>query len=285
MTAHGYRVVLSGTGGDEFTGGVPTPIPELQDLLSRAQFAKLAHRLKIWALHKKQPWLGLLWQAARGFLPPSLFAPEQKFSPPWLKAVFVRRNYPALAGYATKVKLFGALPTFQENLDALDALRRQLACQALPSEPCHEKRYPYLDRSLLEFLSGIPREQLVRPGQRRSLMRRALIGIVPPEILNKRRKAYVCRTPLAAAFSEWSGLTGAHQSLVGCTFGFFDRVAISEAFERARQGHVVPVVTLIRTLGIEFWLRGLAERGVLRETSAIFAQHSSLASSRVEGSV
>ena len=61
----------------------------------------------------------------------------------------------------------------------LEALRRQLACDALSSEPPYEKRYPYLDRALLEFMYAIPREQLVRPGQRRSLMRRALVGIVP----------------------------------------------------------------------------------------------------------
>ena len=34
-------------------------------------------------------------------------------------------------------------------------------------------------------------EQLVRPNQRRSLMRRALVGIVPAEILNRRRKAFI----------------------------------------------------------------------------------------------
>ena len=33
-----------------------------------------------------------------------------------------------------------------------------------------------------EFMYAIPREQLVRPGQRRSLMRRALAGVVPDEL-------------------------------------------------------------------------------------------------------
>jgi len=81
-------------------------------------------------------------------------------------------------------------------------LRRQLACSALPTRPAYELRYPFLDRELLEFLFAIPREQLVRPGQRRSLMRRALTGVVPPEISNRKRKAYVVRGPMAAVSSE-----------------------------------------------------------------------------------
>src|SRR4030095_4769133 len=35
-TSNGNRVLLSGVGGDEATGGVPTPLPELQNLLARA---------------------------------------------------------------------------------------------------------------------------------------------------------------------------------------------------------------------------------------------------------
>lgn len=34
MARQGNRVILSGIGGDEFTGGLPTPLPELADLLA-----------------------------------------------------------------------------------------------------------------------------------------------------------------------------------------------------------------------------------------------------------
>src|SRR5580698_2962803 len=85
--------------------------------------------------------------------------------------------------------------------------QRQLGCTALPSGPIYEKRYPYLDRDLLEFLYALPREQLVRPGQRRSLMRRALAGIVPDKVLNRKRKAFVSRSPMAAISRNWASLT------------------------------------------------------------------------------
>src|SRR5581483_4360900 len=109
---------------------------------------------------------------------------------------FVSRNQRALAEYRSRVKIFGPPPSVQENLSTLEALRRQLASLMLPTDPLHEVRYPYLDRDLLEFLYGIPRQQLVRPNERRSLMRRALKGVVPDQVLNRRRKAFVIRSPI-----------------------------------------------------------------------------------------
>src|SRR5262249_14853412 len=158
------------------TGGVPTPAPELEDLLATGQFRMLAHQLKIWALDKRRPWFHLFFEAAREFFPPALVGVSKHKRPaPWLNPGFVKRNRPALQGYENKLKLFGPLPTFQENISTLQALQRQLGCEALPSGPLYEKRYPYLDRGLLEFMYSVPRQQLVRPGQRRSLMRRALV--------------------------------------------------------------------------------------------------------------
>ena len=69
MISHGNRVVLSGIGGDEITGGLPTPIPQLADLLARARFALLAHQLRAWALNKRKPWFHLLFEVARRFSP------------------------------------------------------------------------------------------------------------------------------------------------------------------------------------------------------------------------
>jgi asparagine synthase (glutamine-hydrolysing) len=57
----------------------------------------------------------------------------------------------------------------------------------------YEYRYPYLDRDLVDFLFRVPREELLQPGRRRLLMRRALKGIVPEEVLERRRKAFLSR--------------------------------------------------------------------------------------------
>ena len=264
MASQGNRVVLSGIGGDEVMGGVPTPAPELENLLARAQFGLLAHQLKVWALEKRKPWFHLFWEAARGFFPPALVGVPKYMRPaPWLQPRFVKRHWAALTGYPSRTKLFGPLPSFQENVSTLDALRRQLACKALPFEPPFEKRYPYLDRGLLEFMFAIPREQLVRPTQRRSLMRRALVGIVPDEILNRRTKAFVSRSPMVAISNDWAHFAEMTQNMLSSSLGIMDPERISEALLKVRQGQEVPILTLKRTLFLEGWLKDLRTLGII----------------------
>ena len=259
----GYRAVLSGTGGDEVTGGVPTPTEELEDLLGTAQFRTLAHQLKIWALDKRKPWFHLLFEAVRRFLPPRLVGVPKPFQPaPWLNGNFIGRHRAALTGYLTRVKLRGPQPSFQENLLTIEAIRRQLSCSAYPCEPTYERRYPYLDRNFLEFLYAVPRQQLVRPGQRRSLMRRALVGIVPNEVLNRKRKAFLARSPVTRVEDEWATLIGTSRDMVSASLGIIDPVAARKAIEAARRGAELPLVLLLRTMSLEFWLRNGLGYGV-----------------------
>jgi asparagine synthase (glutamine-hydrolysing) len=267
LTSQGNRVVLSGAGGDEVAGGVPTPAPELEDLLAQGKFRTLAHQLKVWALNKRKPWFHLFFEALRSFLPPALVGVPTLLRPaPWLCSDFVRRNRPALEGYQSRVKLFGPLPSFQENLSALDALQRQLMCSALSSDPPCEKRYPYLDRGLLEFLYAVPREQLVRPGQRRSLMRRALVGIVPDDLLSRKRKAFVVRAPMAAISREWPRLMETTTAMVSASIGIVDPQRLVDALEKVRHGKDASTISLIRAFGIESWLQHLASQKLLDVT-------------------
>jgi asparagine synthase (glutamine-hydrolysing) len=258
------RVVLSGVGGDEVMGGVPAPAPELENLLARAQFGILAHQLKVWALEKRKPWFHLFWEAARGFLPPTVVGVPKYMRPaPWLRPNFVKRHWAALTGYPSRTKLFGPLPSFQESMSTLDALRRQLARTALPFEPPFEKRYPYLDHDLLKFMFSVPREQLVRPTQRRSLMRRALVGIVPSEILNRKTKAFVSRSPRVAISNDWAHFTQMTHNMLSSSLGIVDPERISEALQKVRQGQEVPMIALQRTFCLEGWLRDLHALGII----------------------
>jgi len=165
-----YRVMLSGSAGEDSTGGfVPTPTPELQNLLASARVFRLARQLNAWAAKMGKPRLPLLWAAVRGFLTPSLRfpgAPKDLCLAPWFHPRFVRRNWAPLCWYPFRIKLFGALPSIQNQLHLLDHERRFVAHRTLSSELHCEIRYPYLDRDLLEFACAIPREQLVGVGKR-----------------------------------------------------------------------------------------------------------------------
>ena len=267
LASQGNRVVLSGVGGDEVMGGVPTAAPELENLIAGAQFGALAHQLKVWGLEKRKPWFHLFWEAVRGFFPPALVGVPKHMQPaPWLQSNFAKRHWAALTGYPSRTKLFGPLPSFQEDLGTLDTLRRQLACSPLPFEPPFEKRYPYLDRGLLEFVFAIPREQLVRPTQRRSLMRRALIGIVPDEILNRKTKAFAARSPMVAISRDWAHFSEITRDMFSNSLGIVDRDRILEALQKVRRGEEVPMITLRRTLCLEGWLKGLRDLLIIDTT-------------------
>lgn len=260
----GYRVLLSGMGGDEVMGGVPTSTPELQDLLATGQVHALARKLKTWSLSKRKPWPHLCFDALRGFLP-FVWSRDTKIEQamPWIAAGFLKRNRIALAGYGTRLKLFGSLPSFQESLSTLEVLRRQVSTVVPSPVPLHEKRYPYLDRDLLEFIYALPREQLVRPGQRRSLMRRALVGVVPQDIIGRRRKAFASRAPMMTVAEEWSALVV--EKLMTVAMEIIDQRNVEATLRAAQQGHEVAIVPLMRLVSLETWLRSL--KGALDVTS------------------
>ena len=259
----GHRVLLSGIGGDEFLGGVPTPAPELADLIAAFDLPQLGHQLKAWALAQRKPWLHLLAGACRDFLTTAIRPPNELERPaPWICQAFAKRHRHALAGYPGRIHLFGARPSFQHALDTVEVLRRSLAWSGLsPSRPC-EKRYPYLDRCLLEFLFSIPRQQLIRPGQRRSLMRRSMRGIVPEEIITRKRKAFVARAPLAALAYEWDLLVDREQFLVSEPLGLVNQESLLQAMQDARAGREVRLLPLVRTLALECWLRQLSSHTI-----------------------
>lgn len=261
----GSRVLLSGIGGDEVLGGVPNPIPELADLLASGRMGALAHQLKLWALALRKPWIHLFRDTLLLFasLPGSIFnTSDNSKCPCWFSPEFIKRNQRALSGYRSRVKIFGPPPSFQENLDTLEGLRRQLASLVLPRDGIYEVRYPYLDRDLLEFLYAIPRHQLVRPRERRSLMRRALKGIVPEEVLNRRRKAFVIRAPIISISRQLERIADKKELTISA-FGVVDTARLVDEMHRAVCGADVAIVPLLRAFTLEAWITALIGRKVL----------------------
>jgi asparagine synthase (glutamine-hydrolysing) len=132
-------------------------------------------------------------------------------------------------------------------------------------------RYPYFDRDLLEFMYAIPREQIVRVGQRRSLMKRALAGIVPDELLNRRRKAFIPQEPkknvsAERTAAEWPSPAEMGWRMAGSSAGIINADRFLEALEKARRNEEAPIDSLKRTLTLESWLRHLTSQGVLKNS-------------------
>jgi len=250
------RVILSGLGGDETTGGVPDGSAELADLLVQGRWATFLRQAVAWCLPTRRPLIYMIGGVLSEFPPQSLFRPNLLRSRvPWISKKVERTATKNPAWARLRLKLHGPRPSIQENLYTLDDLRRQIACAAIPVSPPRERRYPFLDRDLLEFLYNTPREQIVRPGRRRSLMRRALSGIVPEVILERRRKAYVSRNhivsfqALAGEISEWT------KNMVCSELGVIDLKAFHRALAGAYRGEDSRLWQISNTLALESWLR------------------------------
>jgi asparagine synthase (glutamine-hydrolysing) len=100
----------------------------------------------------------------------------------------------------------------------------------------YEYRYPYLDRDLVDFLLRVPREQLVQPGRRRAMMRRALAGIVPEEILERKRKGFIARQPLAVLQNSSTAIRALFADPLVAANGWVDSKKLQRSVERITSG-------------------------------------------------
>lgn len=255
------RVLLRGIGGDEFLGGRPTPIPELQDLTTQFRAFRFARQLWKFSLDQRRPWSHLAFDVVEEFLPqPVRRLYKRPQIAPWLTSDFVRRNADVFWADAHRTRLFGPSPSFQSGLATLDHLRRQLNCYHPEHLANRSTSYPYFDRDLLVFLFAVPREQLVRPGQRRSLMRRSLANLVPSEILARKRKAYVVRRPITLIADALPEIRLLLQSPRLVEHGWMDPAMAAKSLESARQGKTEQIIPMLSALKLELWLRGFEGR-------------------------
>jgi len=260
IASHGHRIVLSGVAGDELLGGAPSLIPQLADLLVTARLMLLLQQLRAWAISNRTTVLALLTETLRAFLPRSATVGDVR-SAPWWDAGFMAAHRAAFSRYEHRFSLLQAKPSFQERLATVEALRRQIAsCVQAPQILC-DRRYPYLDRNLVEFLVAIPPDQLQRPGKRRSLMRRALANVVPEEVLNRKRKAFIARQPLVDIMSHWSAYRELTENSILVALGITDRGRLIAALEQARAGNIIPLPLLAHAVVLEKWLRHIRPYG------------------------
>jgi asparagine synthase (glutamine-hydrolysing) len=265
-----YRTVLSGIGGDEFTGGVPDPRAQLADLIVQFRLVSLARQLMAWSLIKRRPWIQLLWQSAIDVVPSSLgqyFAKEAKIEP-WIRKDFAKRTRLAIRQSDVDEHFGLWLPTRRSYIAGLLVMANNLAKFTAPVQAFEEARYPFLDQTLIEFLLSIPADQLLRPSERRSLMRRSLVGIVPREILSRRTKQVGERVHMLILEKYWEELDSIYQTSLSSRLGYIHEARLMKTICDARDGKSVSLVRVLWTISLEYWLRDLAARGLLDPPAA-----------------
>jgi asparagine synthase (glutamine-hydrolysing) len=257
VAAKKYRVILSGIGGDELLGGVPTPMPELANHLRAGRLIPLLQRTALWSKAKRQPFVMTLSHAlaftAQLYRPIAIY---HETVPPWLTddlRSFALSPHPLQlysrdrlrarpSAIASGLAWWSILETLHHSPNLLN---------------CYEYRYPYLDRDLVGFLHRIPREQLVQPGRRRLLMRRALRNIVPTEVLERKRKAYMSHGSIAMLRSAQEKIEKLFSNSLMVDYGFVDQDRLLKALRSEVVGELKWTQALTKAIGVELWLRSL----------------------------
>jgi len=94
-------------------------------------------------------------------------------------------------------------------------------------------------------------------------MRRALAGIVPDEVLNRKRKAFISRQPLLDIMSHWSAYRDLTENSILVNRHVINRCRLLDCLEQANAGDIIPLPLLAHAIVLEKWLKHIQPRGFL----------------------
>jgi asparagine synthase (glutamine-hydrolysing) len=109
-------------------------------------------------------------------------------------------------------------------------------------------------------MQAIPFTQRVRPGETRSLLRRALRDILPERIAKRRGKGDPSQFIFSAIAREGKRLRQMFEDARVFTRGYMQPKELIVALDMARHGHLLNHAAILKTLALEFWLRALEHR-------------------------
>lgn len=274
MRENGARVLLTGVGGDQVLGSSYDPYPELADLLMLKQPIALHRHLQVWSQTLQKPYLSLLWHKTLGPVAPRRMQPlfrraEMKRIPSWFNAAFVAKMKLRENEIPPQDPFGFKLPSSRDKSISYLSVIKNVA-------PCHRREmtsldsaHPFMHRPLIEFLQAIPFEQLLRPGENRSLMRRALRDLLPEKIVRRKTKGNPTEGLCRAVSREWKLLRSLLSNSRVCAYGFMDSEPLLDAIDRARNGLELYAGALLTTISLEFWLRALEQRPAARRDATL----------------
>jgi asparagine synthetase B (glutamine-hydrolysing) len=249
------RAVLSGEGGDEVTGAHPHPFPQLADLILGCRWIRFGDLLHRWSVLKKQPIFQSFGRCLRSIAEQFSWVSDYAFPTEDYMTKMVKQSIETMSYHRRKrPHSRWAQPSFYRFTTLFQQVRESLSAADLLSFAAQELRYPLLDRSLVLYLANIPAEQRLRPGQRRSIMRRALRNIVPEAVISQKTKrtGTAHTLPLIAGCAVLTGKSSCDSAREARLY--FDLPLLETARSAALHGRVDNVLRLRRALAILDWL-------------------------------
>ncbi|WP_420125455.1 asparagine synthetase B family protein [Longimicrobium sp.] len=263
MADDGARVVLSGIGGDQLFWSEPPEALVLADLAAERRLGEMLRACATWSRALHWPFLKTLWVGGCfPLLPARWQARLQRFNPmgEWLDPAFVRRTGLGERLLGSRDDQGFDVPSASLQYAMVRQTMRSYALERTHHAPRVEARYPYLDRRLVEFALAIPLEQKVRPGETRSIVRRAFRGAIPDTLRRRAGKSGPTEAFQRAIIREWPRLSALFRDSRAAALGVIDAPAFVAALGRVRHGMVVNPAQMHRTISLELWLRTLDAR-------------------------
>ena len=97
-------------------------------------------------------------------------------------------------------------------------------------------------------------------------MRRALVGIVPQEVLTRKSKQVSSRIFSIGLQESWESISRAFKPSLSSRCGYIDQVHFFAALHDAKNGRRVHLSRLFKTISFEFWLRDMVARHLLDDS-------------------
>jgi asparagine synthase (glutamine-hydrolysing) len=282
MRERGVRVLLSGIGGDELLTASPDPSPELADLLVQRKFGDLHRRVQAWCLALKKPYLDVFLNCSVIPALPRRVQQLHKRRQRSKRLSLLQRRF--IKAFDLHEKLLGPTDVFGCRLPSSRGQARAFLSTSSVISSGHllawgpvEVSYPFTHRPLVEFLQAIPPTQWIRPGQTRSLLRRALRNYLPQEIANRKGKGTTAEATLRAVRREWPRLRELLRTARVCDRGYVNPDALKSLIERPDFERSPEGLFVLRISYLELWLRDFERRSYSLDQHSVFELPSDLA--------
>lgn len=185
-TGRGVKVLLTGFGGDSVVSHGPAYLTELARSLRLRQFAAAVratarrHQRPVWPLVKRY---GLAPNVPRSVIHRRRAGQVQAGGVPVRPDLAAALGVPdRMAAVQTRTLSRTARDAHLSNLMSGQTAFALEGSWHVDAATGVERRHPFLDRRLAELCLSLPGDQKLRDGWTRSIMRRALIGILPEEV-------------------------------------------------------------------------------------------------------
>ena len=256
---HGYKVVLTGEGADEVFGGYDLfKEAKIRRFWSRQPDSRMRPRLleKLYGYLQNSPvsnpaFAQSFFGQGMEHLHRPIFAHVPRWTTSQRALAFLS---PELRATATR---WDALDAYEQTLppdmarwsdlarDQYVEAKSLLAGYLLSSQGDRvamansiEGRFPYLDHRVIEFANRLPPSFKIRGMTEKYLLRRALAGLLPPDIVQRTKQPY--RAPDSQSFFfDGKPLDYVADLLSPDAIreaGYFDAAAVGRLVEKCRQG-------------------------------------------------